>query len=175
VRGLYIGRFQPFHYGHLMAIKWILNHVDELIIAIGSAQYSHTLRNPFTVGERMEMIWRTLKAEGLLSKCIISVVPDTNSCHSIWVAVVKQYCPRFDVVFTNDPLSYRLFNEAGIDVRRIPFFKREVYNATRIRELMIRGEEKWRSYVPKEVSKFIDEIHGVERLRFLATSHDRAQ
>ena len=175
MRGLYIGRFQPFHYGHLMAIKWILTQVDELIIAIGSAQYSHTTRNPFTTGERIEMIWRTLKAEGLLDKCIIAVVPDTDSCHSLWVAMIKLYCPRFDVAFTNDPLSYRLLEEAGIKVRKIPFFKREIYNATRIRELMIRGEEKWRNYVPKEVSDVIDEVHGVERLRFLVTQSDRPQ
>ena len=41
--GLYVGRFQPFHLGHLEAIKHILKKVDTVIIAIGSAQYSHTL------------------------------------------------------------------------------------------------------------------------------------
>ena len=31
LRALYIGKFQPFHKGHLEAIKKILNEVDELI------------------------------------------------------------------------------------------------------------------------------------------------
>ncbi|RLF01945.1 MAG: nicotinamide-nucleotide adenylyltransferase, partial [Thermoprotei archaeon] len=57
-RGLFVGRFQPFHLGHLKALRWILEREDEVIICIGSAQYSHSLRNPFTVGERVEMIWR---------------------------------------------------------------------------------------------------------------------
>ena len=33
LRGLYIGRFQPFHNGHLQAIKYVLENVDELVIA----------------------------------------------------------------------------------------------------------------------------------------------
>lgn len=34
-RGLFVGRFQPFHLGHLHVIKELLEKVDELIIAIG--------------------------------------------------------------------------------------------------------------------------------------------
>ena len=57
-RGLYVGRFQPFHLGHLGAIKEVLKEVDELAIVIGSAQYSHNPSNPFTAGERLVMIRR---------------------------------------------------------------------------------------------------------------------
>ncbi len=45
-RGLYVGRFQPFHLGHLDAIKYALKEVDELVIVIGSAQYSHNSQQP---------------------------------------------------------------------------------------------------------------------------------
>ena len=46
---LYIGRFQPFHNGHLQLIKSIENKFDQIIIGIGSSQYSHDKNNPFTV------------------------------------------------------------------------------------------------------------------------------
>ncbi|RLF25207.1 MAG: nicotinamide-nucleotide adenylyltransferase [Thermoprotei archaeon] len=163
-RGFFIGRFQPFHLGHLKALEWILGKVNEVIIGIGSAQYSHSLQNPFTAGERVEMIWRVLRTRGLLSRCIITLVPDTNGRHSIWVAMVEHYSPRFDIVFSNDPLTQRLFKEAGYRVEGIPFFKRDLYNATRIRKLMLRGDE-WKEYVPKEVAEYIEEIDGVNRLR----------
>jgi nicotinamide-nucleotide adenylyltransferase len=39
-RGLLIGRFQPFHIGHLKAIEQATSENDEVIIGIGSAQYS---------------------------------------------------------------------------------------------------------------------------------------
>ena len=51
-----IGRFQPFHLGHLELIRQIMNENDEIIILIGSSQANYTLKNPFTAGERVWMI-----------------------------------------------------------------------------------------------------------------------
>jgi len=48
--GLIIGRFQPFHKGHLHAIEHALKEVDELIIAVGSSQYVNTEDNPWRKG-----------------------------------------------------------------------------------------------------------------------------
>ncbi len=163
-RGLFIGRFQPFHKGHLAALEWILNREDEVIVAIGSAQYSHSLRNPFTLGERIEMIWLTVKERGLADKVIIAGVPDTNGKHSLWVPLLLSYVPSFQRAYTNDPLSQRLFREHGIEVLPIPFFNRSEYCATKIRELMLRGGE-WEHLVPKPVAEYIKKIGGVERLR----------
>jgi len=51
---LFIGRFQPFHSGHLDAIKQISE--EEIIIGIGSSQYSKTEENPYSFEERKKMI-----------------------------------------------------------------------------------------------------------------------
>ena len=64
-RGVYVGRFQPLHNGHLTDIKAASKEVDELAIGIGSSQEDHTAQNPFTTTERMEMISLTLKKEGI--------------------------------------------------------------------------------------------------------------
>jgi len=163
-RALFIGRFQPFHLGHLAALKWILKREDAVVIGIGSAQYSHDPRNPFTAGERVEMIWRVLRAEGLLDRCVIVTIPDTDRRHALWVSVVLHYSPPFDRVYTNDPLSQLLFREAGMEVRPIPMFNREEYSATKIRELIARGES-WEHLVPAEVAEFIKEVRGDVRIR----------
>ena len=60
MRGLYIGRFQPYHLGHQAVLEEIAREVDEIVIVIGSAQESHGPENPFTSGERMEMIYAAL-------------------------------------------------------------------------------------------------------------------
>ncbi|MFZ0222198.1 MAG: adenylyltransferase/cytidyltransferase family protein, partial [Candidatus Nitrosopolaris sp.] len=39
-RGIFVGRFQPFHLGHMATIKFALEKVEELVIVIGSAQLS---------------------------------------------------------------------------------------------------------------------------------------
>ncbi|MCQ4350098.1 MAG: adenylyltransferase/cytidyltransferase family protein, partial [Sulfolobales archaeon] len=59
-RALFPGRFQPIHLGHIEVIKWTLEKFDEIIIVIGSSQESHTIMNPFSAGERIEMIRKAL-------------------------------------------------------------------------------------------------------------------
>lgn len=168
-RGLFVGRFQPFHMGHLNVVEEILKEVDELIIVVGSAQYSHRMDNPFTTGERLIMIRKALDEAGINDRRIwIVPVPDVH-IHMVWVSAVEGYTPRFDVVYSNEPLTRRLFMEAGYEVKSIRYHKRNVYSATEIRERMLKGEN-WEELVPKSVAEFIKEIGGVERLKDLFKS-----
>lgn len=166
-RGLYVGRFQPFHLGHLDAIKFVLKKVDEVVIVIGSAQYSHNSKNPFTAGERLVMVRNALLEAGVdSSKLWIVPVPDVH-LHMLWVSAVEGYTPKFNVVYTNEPLTRRLFMEAGYPVKDVPLFERKVYMSTVIREKMVKGES-WMELVPKGVANFILEIDGINRIQDLA-------
>jgi nicotinamide-nucleotide adenylyltransferase len=170
-RGLYVGRFQPFHLGHLDAIKTVLKSVDELVIVIGSAQYSHNANNPFTAGERLVMIRHALQDAGVdHSRFWVVPVPDVH-LHMLWVSALEGYTPRFDVVFSNEPLTRRLFMEAGYKVKKIRFFERKIYSSTLIREKMVK-DESWTTLVPKAVAEFIGEIDGVNRLRDLTRTDE---
>jgi nicotinamide-nucleotide adenylyltransferase len=165
-RGLYVGRFQPFHIGHLDAIKFALKEVDELVIVIGSAQYSHNNANPFTAGERQVMIRQALlEAEVDLSRLWIVPVPDVH-LHMLWVSAVEGYTPKFSVLYSNEPLTRRLFMEAGYQVKNIPLFERQLYMSTFVRKKIILGDS-WMELVPKSVADFIVEIDGVNRMREL--------
>jgi nicotinamide-nucleotide adenylyltransferase len=165
-RGLYVGRFQPFHTGHLNSIRDVLKEVEELVIVIGSAQYSHNINNPFTAGERLVMIRRALKEAKIDdSRLWVVPVPDVH-LHMLWVSALEGYTPRFDVVFSNEPFTRRLFTEAGYKVKSIRFFERKLYTSTLIREKMLK-DESWTTLVPKSVADFIAEIDGVNRLRDL--------
>ena len=166
-RGLFVGRFQPFHNGHLQAVKDALKEVDEIVIVVGSAQYSHKISNPFTAGERFTMIREALReADIAASRYWIVPVPDIHM-HMIWVAEVMGYTPQFHVVYANEPLAKRLFKEAGFKVKPIPYYQRETWSSTEIRERMLKGKN-WKQLVPKSVARFIEEIDGVQRLRDLA-------
>ncbi len=171
-RGLFVGRFQPFHLGHLNVVKDILKEVDELIIVVGSAQYSHRIDNPFTTGERLVMIRRALEEAGIDYKRIwIVPVPDIH-IHMVWVSAVEGYTPSFKTVYSNEPLTRRLFKEAGYEVKSIRYHKRKVYSATEIRKRILKGEN-WEELVPKSVAEFVKETGGVERLKDL-TKSDKA-
>ncbi len=165
-RGLYVGRFQPFHLGHLQAIQHMLKETDEAVIVIGSAQYSHNTNNPFTAGERLVMIRSALKeADVDYSRVWVVPVPDVH-LHMLWVSALEGYTPKFNVVYSNEPLTRRLFMEAGFKVKSIRFYERKDYNSTLVREKMVK-DDSWTLLVPKSVAKFINEIDGVNRLRDL--------
>ena len=150
-----------------------MEEVDELIIVVGSAQMSHELDNPFTAGERIEMIRRALDAEGIdRGRYMLIPIPDAPA-HTVWVSMVESQTPRFDIVYTNQPLTRRLMLEAGYEVRGIELYERERYEATEIRRRILVGED-WRDLVPEEVYRYLMEIDGVGRIRDLARS-DRVE
>lgn len=166
-RALYPGRFQPFHSGHLEAVKYVLSNASEIIIMIGSALQSHTLKNPFTSGERMTMVRLALTEAGIdPDRYYIVPVPDLE-IHGIWVSHVCSLVPKFDAVYSNEPLTRRLFIEAGFKVESIPFYRRAECSATEIRNKMLQGRS-WEALLPESVARYIKEIKGVERLRDLA-------
>jgi len=160
MRGLYIGRFQPFHLGHNAVLKKILEEIDEVVVVVASAQESHTPQNPFTAGERLDMIHGALR--DMRSRSYIIPLQDVDR-NAIWVSHVVSMAPRFDLVYSNNPLTEDLFIEAGFQVRKPPMYRRDLYSGTTIRELMLWGGD-WRSLVPEEVASAIDRIGGVERL-----------
>lgn len=165
-RGFYIGRFQPFHQGHHAMIDRIRGDVDELVVGIGSADQSHTVRNPFTAGERIMMITKAL--DGFEMTTYAVPIEDLNR-NSVWVSHVQSMSPRFEVAYSNNPLVVRLFEEAGIEVRQSPMYQREEFEGTEVRE-RIKADRDWESLVPTAVVEVIDEIDGVERIQQIAAT-----
>jgi len=165
-RSLIVGRFQPLHYGHLHAFKYALSRTDELVIAIGSSQYCCEPRNPMSCDERMEMIVRALRREGFnLKRIYLSSVPDTESPDEVWGELVLDRVPRVDIAFSNDPETVRDLKAVGMKVEGIPFHRRDLYEATKIRELMLKGNEHWKLLVPPSVRDFLIEIDLESRIK----------
>jgi len=167
--GLYVGRFQPFHLGHLEAVKLILGRVEDVIILVGSAQHSHTLENPFTAGERITMIRLALNEASIdPARYTATPLPDAEF-HKVWVAHLLSQTPAFQVAFTNEPLTGRLLKEAGIRVEKIPYFHRDIYTSTEVRNRMLKGES-WAQLLPPSVASFLKSIDAVERIREISQS-----
>jgi nicotinamide-nucleotide adenylyltransferase len=167
LRGLVIGRYQPFHNGHLEVILEIMADPEchELILAIGSAQESHTMENPFSAGERILMIDRAIRNAKIDNYYLIPI-PDINR-YAVWVSHVESLVPPIDIVYTNNQLTRRLFTERGYNVKSPKLYDREQYSGTKIRKLMI-SDGDWKALVPSEVAKIISDIDGVKRLKDLA-------
>ena len=167
MRGLLVGRFQPFHRGHLSVIRWAQKHHpgEPLLLGIGSAQESHTWANPFTAGERWEMIERAASEEKIVGVLPVPV-PDIQR-HAQWVAYLASLLPRFERVYANNPLTLMLFEEAGYAVETPPLEHRERWQGSLLRAAIASGQ-LWEDAVPPSVRGYLAEIKGVERIRLLA-------
>jgi len=85
---VFIGRFQPFHNGHMNVVKKALTLSKKVIIAIGSSQVARTFRNPWTYEERVGMILSAFEEHDRKQLLFISVL-DIPTNDQLWVAQVQ--------------------------------------------------------------------------------------
>lgn len=159
---LFIGRFQPFHKGHLEVIKNIKDKYNEIIIGIGSSQYSNEINNPFSFEERKLMIEKTLKLNKIYNFIIVEI-PDIHN-YPKWVSHVESLVSNFDIVLSNSILTTMLFNNKGYKVIKTKLFNRKKYSGEKIRDNMIK-DKSWEQSIPKTAVEIIKEINGVNRIK----------
>jgi len=163
---LFIGRFQPFHKGHLAAIKWILKKEKKISIVIGSNQESLTKDNPFDFKERKKMIEETLKKEGIQNFKIFGVPDYKNDV--FWAKKILKITkpnPKKAVVFTRNAWTAKSFKKIGIMVKPHPLFLNRL-SGTKVRNNMWEGK-KWKNLVSITVSDFLNKINYEKRIRSL--------
>ncbi len=169
MRALMVGRFQPFHLGHLDLVRQILLQNDEIIIAVTSSQFNYLSKDPFTSGERIEMIHNSLCDAGIdMSKCFVTAIQNQFNV-ATWAGYLKSSLPAFDKVYSGNSYVSMLLENSGIDVIAPRFLERQKYTASKIRDLIVNGGD-WKSCVPKAVSDIIEKIDGITRLEIIAVS-----
>ncbi|HEX9817159.1 MAG TPA: nicotinamide-nucleotide adenylyltransferase [Candidatus Thermoplasmatota archaeon] len=161
-RVLILGRFQPPHVGHLNVIEAEGGKADHVIVVIGSAQASYTTQNPFTAGERIEMLHAALEARGVTNALLIPIF-DLNR-HAEWVAYVESLVPPFDEVVSNNPLTHELFEAKGYKVRSAPWHRRRDASGTKIRERLEAGKDIT-DVVDPSVAKIIKRLRAQKRMQ----------
>ena len=173
MRALLVGRFQPFHHGHLSVVREIrtTRPNEGLILGVGSAQESYTWKNPFTAGERLEMIGRALR-EAEISGVETIPLPDIDR-HGLWVRYVETMVPPFGRVYTNNPLTRLLFEQARYTVDSPRLVDRGRLEGEAIRMLLATGGD-WTSHLPPAVVRYREEFDAAARLRVLRTGEGRS-
>lgn len=144
---LLIGRFQPFHFGHLYLIKKALAVSNHLIIGIGSSNRTD-VKNPLSWGERKKMLKRAINKEKLDGK-IKKIIPLRDFFNDKkWLNNVVGKTGGFDLVVGNNGWVNRIMKDGGKKVMRVPYYKRYLYEGEKIRKLM-NDSKPWESRVPK--------------------------
>lgn len=161
MNGLFIGRFQPFHLGHLEAVQFALSHVENLWVGIGSSNKSNEKRNPFSAEERKEMILSSLEST-MLKRIKIFYIPDIYD-HEKWTYHVDSIVPKYDIVFSNDDFTLTLYQKRGIKTMKVSLKEREKFSGTYIREMIATGKN-WKELVSEGTKNVLLKIDAERRL-----------
>ena len=147
---LFLGRFQPFHLGHLDAIKQIKE--DDIIIAIGSAQYENTKDNPFSYKERKDMIDKVLKTEKINNYKIVPIKDIHN--FPLWVDHVDKHV-KYDTIYTKSEITKELFKKKNKQVKEL---KQNVNISGEELRNLIRNNKDWKKHIHSSLEEFFEII-----------------
>ena len=150
--GVFIGRFQPFHNGHLDMVKRILERVNRLVIVVGSSNSASSTKNPLCPYRRKTLIADPLRLslgdKTFFNRVSLTSVADQPN-DKVWVSAVDRAVREvitgihdlesFDITLfghNKDTSSYylNLFPEWGLELLE----SSSGISATQIREAYYR-------------------------------------
>ncbi|OZG74181.1 ADP-ribose pyrophosphatase [Hahella sp. CCB-MM4] len=181
---VFIGRFQPFHKGHLAVIEAGLKQADQMIILCGSAHQPRSVRNPWTVAEREAMIKGALP-EADRSRIHVAPLMDIVYNDECWVRNVQATVnglvtahhatphnrPMIGLIgHSKDNSSYylNLFPQWGA----INVDNYESLSATPIREAVFNGgKDNVERFLPNNVNQWLNEFESTEAYSDIKSEH----
>lgn len=186
-----IGRFQPFHNGHLQILTKALEMSENVIILLGSAESARNIKNPFSDTERYVMIAESVEEAGLdCSRIQITRVWDNLYNLNAWIKEVQEVVDDNTALGSKIGIIGHMRDKSSFYLEKFPQWGNYVevgemannLNATSIREhmfnktkvLRINREQEtvaadfhFESKVPKPVAEFMKGFLGTEEFKHL--------
>jgi len=164
--GMVIGRFQHLHIGHVEMIEKGLAVCEQLIIMVGSSQESFTLRNPFDINKRIDLIKQAFEEEIVRGDLYVVPIPDLtdeNDHSKEWGDYVleqvsywrTQYAIKNRLscmIYGNDEEREDWYREEDAkDIAQIVLKREDIpISATKMREFLVQNNKSaWLEYMPK--------------------------
>ena len=153
ITALVVGRFQPFHKGHLHLLNETLKHADKIIIAIGSSNIKDD-NNPLSFDIRKAMLEKVFENENLKNK-LLKIVPSPDDVDdNKWLNLLLKNAGKFDIALGNNDWTNGILEKAGYKVISVPHVDRNELQGAVIRKLF-RARKSWQKRVPKYLVEFI--------------------
>lgn len=141
--GIFIGRFQPVHQGHIHAIGVAASQVQKLYILIGSSNQCRSIKNPWTFEERKQMLTLKLHSERITNYEIIPL-NDYRYSDTQWMSDVRATIEHYNM---GAPILFGHMKEGNDYLKWFPELKfksiEAQYNidATQIRTEMFENDD----------------------------------
>lgn len=179
--GIYIGRFQPFHLGHLRTLNLALEKAEQVILILGSHRVAADTRNPWRSQERIAMIQSCLTPE-TLQRIHFLTVRDWLYSDNLWLAAVQQQVLEItegsnSVVILGhhkDASSYYLNLFPQWDYLETGHY--QDLNSTQIRAAYFEGKETdYLNKIPQAITHYLHTFQKSERYTALCDEYQFLQ
>lgn len=165
--GFVLGRFQMLHLDHESMIRKALSVCDKVLLMVGSSTESGTVRNPFNLHTRMNLIRRVFDEEIKSGKLLICHTDDmtheedhSHEWGDFLLQKIEMWKSHYAITDDVDCFIYGNDEERGswFDPEKIKgishlIIARNDRSATNIRQLLSKGNyDKWHHNVPKKIS-----------------------
>lgn len=159
-------RTQPPHIGHISMLESACNMADEIIIGIGSANVINK-SNPYYSVEREMMIRKSLEDKGLENYSFIHM-PDFNEDKD-WINYIMNNANLDNTtkIVSGNSWVKEVFAQKGyntLDPSEIIKGNLIDISATKLREMIVSDNPKWREYAASGTLEFFEKFGGVERI-----------
>jgi nicotinamide-nucleotide adenylyltransferase len=150
---LFIGRFQPFHNGHVYSLEKAWEMAERVIVGIGSSQESGTESNPWDFEKRKKMI------AGVDPRVEIVAIPDMFNDKK-WGELIAKIIESTGLTSSeivgigNNDWTNRILKQIGVGVYETGLYKRDELEGIKIRKLMKENNDEWRRRLPTAVVKW---------------------
>jgi len=168
--GLFVGRFQPFHLGHLDIVKKILAENERIIIAIGSAEKNYVPENPLTAGERVLVIDETLKA-ARVNPARYTIIPVRNiDNYALWVDHLNLYVPPYNTIYTGSNIVKACYEATAGKHKLVQVKRVRPVSGTALRNSMLKdpkdkSSRDWEKLVHPRTAELLKKMDLPLRLR----------
>lgn len=183
--GVYIGRFQPFHRGHLATLTAALEKFDHVILVFGSATSAPTLKNPWTASERFKMV--SLSLPSLPQNKLLTIFQGDNKASDIeWANTLKAtVSDAVAMLKATIEDEYKVYltgckkDDSSFYLDMFPdwpFISGTLtdHGGTEVREALFRGDpiETWEQHVTAPVASFLQSFKKTEVYKSLKEQFD---
>jgi nicotinamide-nucleotide adenylyltransferase len=158
--------FAIYIIGHKLIIDKAQELSKQVLILVGSASESHTLRNPFTSDFRIELLKKVYNNKNIRIEKLNDMTNEYDISYE-WgeyvIDNVKKHEGKFaDIIVTgNDDLRKGWFSKEQMkNTKEILIDRKKLdISATELRGyLLLRDKENWKKYVPEEIIDDFEQI-----------------
>ena len=176
---IFIGRFEPFHLGHLSILTQGLELAEKVIVVLGSHNVARNIICPWTSDERKEMILTSLSIDQQARVQFIQL-RDHLYNQNLWIVELQNKIEEITESISDEEIALIGFksDKSSEYLNSFPRWRfiscptKFEMHAFQIRKMYFTLDSGYKKDLSPEVISFLEKFKEIETFRFLKDEYD---